>query len=101
MTTAPRNLPRFLPTLTEVVRTAASVQPAAVPASELDLIATDVMQRMRGLIEQRLAQEIDDVLKGGLEEQLQTLRLRLWQEIETDVREAVVEAITRRAPAQS
>ena len=59
-----------------------------------------VMQQMHGLIENRLAEEIDAVVRTLVVEQLQSLRLRLRQEFELGVRQAVVEAITRRSEAK-
>jgi hypothetical protein len=99
--TQPRNLPRFLPTLTEVVDEAALVQAPAAATSEIEEIVLMVMERMQGLIENRLSNEINAVVGGLMDEHWQRLRLRLRQELELDVRQAVLEAITRRSAAQN
>lgn len=97
MSTTPRNLPRFLPTLTEVVHPS-SVVTAAVPATpELEETVWFVMQRVDMVIERRLSEEIDAMLRTVVTEQVQTLRLRLRQELEDVVRQAVSEAMTLRA----
>lgn len=97
MSTTPRNLPRFLPTLTEVVHPS-SVVTAAVPATpELEETVWFVMQRVDMVIERRLSEEIDAMLRTVVTEKVQTLRLRLRQELEDVVRQAVSEAMTLRA----
>lgn len=101
MTTAGGNLPRFLPTLTEVVQAAPGASAPVTPASQLDLLVGEVMQRVRALVEDRLTEELDTVLGDQLEQKLQNLHLRLWSEIETDVRAAVVEAAARRSQSPS
>ncbi len=101
MTAADLNLPRFLPTLTEVVQTGPGLPAPAAPASELDAIVVDVMQRVQTLVEGRLAEELNAVLGDQIEQKLQDLRLRFWREIQTDVQAAVLEAIAQRSQSPS
>ena len=100
MTAPPKNLPRFLPTLTERVDPSGSAAVSVPLAPEMEEIVQSVMQQMHRLIENRLAEEIDAVVRTLVVEQLQSLRLRLRQEFELGVRQAVIEAITRRSEAQ-
>lgn len=96
MSTTHRNLPRFLPTLTEIVRPA-SLDRTAVPATpDLEETVWFVMQRVDMLIERRLREEADVMLRTVVNEQIQTLSARLRQELEGVVRQAVSEALSAR-----
>ncbi|MDD5336462.1 MAG: hypothetical protein PHS32_22215 [Rhodoferax sp.] len=55
-----RNPSRFLPTLTEVV---APSPPVAAPTPELEQIVQSVLQRLDGVIERRLAEELERVVR--------------------------------------
>lgn len=100
MDVPPQNLPRFLPTLTEVVDQTDSAETPAPARLEIEEIVQTVMQRLQVQFEMRLAQEIDTVVGSLMAEQLKILGLRLRQEFELVVRQAVVEVITRRSEAQ-
>lgn len=101
MTDSPlQNLPRFLPTLTEVVNQSDLTEAPVLMRSDVEEIVQSVMQQIRGPIETRLVQEIDALVRSQVEEQLQRLRLHLGQELELDVRQAVVDAIARRSRDQ-
>jgi hypothetical protein len=92
MTSTPRNLPRFLPTLTEVVHPS-TLPPKSVPATpDLEETVWFVMQRVDLVIEKRLREEADALLRTVVAEQLQTLGARLREELEIVVREAISEA---------
>lgn len=99
MSTTPRNLPRFLPTLTEVVEPSDFARAAAPAGPAIEEIVQIVMQQMQGVIENRLSEEIDAVVRSLVAEQLPGLQLHLRQELEPGVRQAVLEAITRRSEA--
>lgn len=90
---APRNLPRFLPTLTEVVHPASAPRTNVAPTPDLEDTVWFVMQRVDMVIERRLREELDAMLRTVVTEQLQTLGARLRQELEGVVREAVSEAL--------
>lgn len=97
MTSAPpRNLPRFLPTLTEVVHPASVARANVTATPDLEETVWFVMQRVDMVIERRLREELDAMLRTVVTEQLQTLGARLRQELEGVVREAVSEALTSR-----
>jgi len=101
MVTPPRNLPRFLPTLTEVVNL---TDPNAAPAmarSEIEEIVQSVMQRVQGQLEKRLAEEIDTLVRKLVLEQRESLSVRLLSEFETGVRQTVIEAISLRSKVQN
>ena len=94
MSKTPRNLPRFLPTLTEVVRPPglASTSPEATP--DLEEMVQSVLQRVSLEIERRLREETDILVRKLVEDQLQTLNERLRQDLERVVRQAVSDAMT-------
>jgi hypothetical protein len=94
MSTTPRNLPRFLPTLTEVVHLPAQARTTVPATPDLEETVWFVMQRVDLVIERRLREEADAMLRNLVTEQLQTLGARLRQELETVVRQAVSEAVT-------
>lgn len=99
MSTPPRNLPRFLPTLTEVVHPSSLAKTSAPSMPDLDEIVQTVMQRVEGVFERRLSEEIDAMVRRVVTEQRETLRLRLWQELEIEVWQAVSEAMASRSEA--
>jgi hypothetical protein len=82
MSTTPRNLPRFLPTLTEVVPPSALLK-ASVPATpNLEEIVRSVMQQMDPVLKRRLSEEVDVMLHTLVTEKLEGLSSRLRQELE-------------------
>lgn len=97
MSTTPRNLPRFLPTLTEVVDPSSLSRPSVVTAPNLDEIVQTVQKQVAVVLERRLSEEIDVVVHTLMTEQLQTLSERLHEELETVVRQVVFEFMRTRA----
>lgn len=99
MSTTPRNLPRFLPTLTEVVDPSSLHRHAvaAAPAPELDEIVQTVQKQVAVVLERRMAEEIDVLIHTLMTEQLQTMSARLHEELETVVRQVVSEFMRTRA----
>ncbi len=97
MSSIPRNLPRFLPTLTEVVQPEELTKMVEPEVLDLEGTVLSVMQRMEPMIERRLREETDALLRNMVAEQLPVLNSRLRQELETIVRQAVSEAMTSRS----
>ena len=94
MSTTPKNLPRFLPTLTEVVHPSSLAQTSVVATPDLEDTVWFVMQRVNQVIEHRLREEADAMLRTVVAEQFKTLGTNLRQELEIVVRQAVSEAMT-------
>lgn len=94
MSTPPRNLPRFLPTLTEVVHLPTVERTTTPAAPDLEATVSYAMQRVDSVIERRLREEADVMLRNLVTEELQSLGVRLRQELEAVVRQAVSEAMT-------
>jgi len=94
MSTTPRNLPRFLPTLTEVVHPSGLLKASVTATPDLEEIVLSVMQQVERVLERRLSEEADAMMRTLVTEQLETLRSGLRQELEIVVRQAVSEAMT-------
>lgn len=85
---ASRKPPRYVPTLTEVVGTAAEPRPAASPAISPEQIIEGVMQRIDLVLERRLREAI----AATVLEQTRAIAPMLRDEIEEVVRETVSQA---------
>ena len=94
MTQPPRNLPRFLPTLTEVVDPSTLPAPSVAATPDLEDAVWFVMQRVDMLIERRVREETDAMLSTLVSQHLQALGERLRLELEGVVRLAVADALT-------
>jgi hypothetical protein len=100
----PSNLPRFLPTLTEVVQpgevAAVSAEslplsPAASAMPAADELVERVMQRLAPTLEIRLRA----VVTSLVQEQISALEPYLWQEVDQALRQTVVAAVTEELDA--
>ena len=100
MSTPPRNLPRFLPTLTEVVHPRDLVISIVPAAQDPEEIAKSVMQQVDLVIERHLREEVNAILRILVTEQLKTLNDRLRNDIGLVVRQAVLDAMTLRDETQ-
>lgn len=96
MSTPPRNLPRFIPTLTEVVQPRAVARADMAPSTDLENTVWFVMQRVDMVIERRLREEMETMLRSVVQEQVQSLAVRLRQELEGVVRQTVLDALQTR-----
>ena len=94
MGTTPRHLPRFLPTLTEVVQPSGLASSSVQATPDIEEFSRAIMQRMEPLIEQRLREEVEAMVQTAVTAHMQALRSRLRDELETVVRQAVSEATT-------
>ena len=94
MSTSPKKLPRFLPTLTEVVDPSSlnmTSAPAAAPDFE-DLVRS-VLERVDAALERRLLEETELLVRLQLAQQLPSLRASLHQEVDSLVRQSVAETM--------
>ena len=97
MSTTARNLPRFLPTLTEVVPPPGLARTSAAVMPDFEDVVQSVLQRVNLTIERRLLEEADALVRTLVTEQLQTLSPGLRQELEMVVRQAVSDAMRSQA----
>lgn|SRR5512133_2328066 len=100
MNSTPRNLPRYVPTLTEIVDPSSLLRAPTSPGPELEDIAQVVMQRVDQVLDRRLREHGDAMLRNWATEQLGILRLHLREELALVVRDAVAEAIALRDGTQ-
>lgn len=63
MSDSARNPSRFLPTLTEVVRPSPPVAAQTEATADQEHIVQSVLQRLDGVIERRLAEELERVVR--------------------------------------
>lgn len=63
MSDVARNPSRFLPTLTEVVQPSHPVAAPTEPTADLEQIVQSVLLRLDGVIERRLAEELERVVR--------------------------------------
>ena len=96
MSPTPRNLPRYVPTLTEIVDPSSLLTAPAPANPELEAIFRFVMQRVDQVLDRRLSEEGDAMLSHWVKDQLGTLRVHLQEELTLVVRDAVAEAIASR-----
>ena len=99
MNPTPRNLPRYVPTLTEIVDPSSLRMAPTSSSPELEEIAQSVMQRVDQVLDRRLREEGDAMLRHWVTGQLGTLRLHLREEMAIVVRDAVADAIALRDEA--
>lgn len=94
MTAPPRNLPRFLPTLTEVVHPADLVSVLSAPAPTLEAInSLAVAKQTEAALDISPAPETSTLINAVVAAQMQVLSDSLRQELEIMVKQAVQEAM--------
>lgn len=93
MSMPPRHLPRFLPTLTEVVQPPTSTRSPTPVMPDSEALSQLIMRRVEQVIEHRIQEEVDAMVQTLLTVQMQTLRSRLREELELVVRQAVSEGL--------
>ena len=96
MNTIPRNLPRFVPTLTEIVEPSSLVRTPPATSPDFEEIIQSVMQRVDRVLDRRLRDDADAMLRNMVTEQLHTLHLSLRAELALVVQQAVAEAMALR-----
>jgi len=94
MNPSPKNLPRFLPTLTEVVQPDGLLLPDRAPMHETGAPRNCAEAQIdNALLEHRLRSEAERLLEAELEEQTRYFSTRLRQELEPIVQGAVADAM--------
>ena len=91
--TPARNLPRFLPTLTEVVRVPAGL----VHPIGANLDSEQIVQRILQRLDNSLKASVQAAIQDMVREQVQVLEPLLMQEIELAVRQAVHESLSNKS----
>jgi hypothetical protein len=93
MSTTVRSAPRFLPTLTEVVHPSGSAETPVPATPEFEEIVQTVMHQVDAMMERRISEEARALARRLVDDELESLRGRLRQELELIVRQTVTEAI--------
>ena len=95
MSAAPRNVPRFLPTLTEVVRP--PIQPLQALESEAYSVPgveeTAIAKSVRFQLDAEMETMFRDAVSTALLEQVDTIAARVRLEIEPILRQAVADMV--------
>ncbi len=94
MRTPPRHLPRFLPTLTEVVRP--SDLQGGVPSlpPDSDTLVQTLQVQVDALVKARVAQEFESLIRAVIAEQAISLSSELQIQLREEVRKLVIEALS-------
>lgn len=93
MNSPTRQLPRFIPTLTEVVdpnslnSTARQTQPA------VDALIERVQQQIQPIFERRLQEEFERVVRTQLARQWNDISTKMQAEMDMFIRQAVIDAL--------
>lgn len=86
----PKHVPRFIPTLTEIVDPTSIQSLVDRPAPDLQTLVQQVQRELQPMLERRLQQEFEQFQRSVLAEQWQAMRLRLQQDMDEMVRQAIV-----------
>ena len=102
MAVTSRSVPRFLPTLTEVIH--APVLSPKAPANE-DLAPTNAVQEaiaqsVRGQVEAEMGELLRDAVAAAMLEQVDAIAARLRQEIEPILRQSVADMVAHEIAAR-
>ncbi len=93
MNSASRNLPRFIPTLTEVVDPASLTGTAFASKPDVEAVIALVRQQIQPIFERRLQEEFDRLVRATVVRQWADISSRLQDEMDMFVRQAVIDAV--------
>ncbi len=93
MSTSPRNLPRFLPTLTEVVEPGSVNLAVPQVASQTVALEPAPVHIDPVALEARLREEAAIFLDAQIDDQVRIFSMRLRQQLQPIVNEVILEAI--------
>lgn len=99
MNTSPRNLPRFLPTLTEVVQPSDLIAAKCTVTPTPDVPSQVSAQRTLLGPESKISHETSALVSAIVEKEMQTFRANLQRDLETMVKHAVHEALNLKPPS--
>ena len=101
MNTPPRNLPRFVPTLTEVVDPATLTSVAIRTKPDVESMIDMVKRQVQPIFERRLQEEIDRLVRTMVARQVSDVSARLQDEMDMFVRQAVIDALDNQNSSKS
>ena len=102
MTAPARRVPRFLPTLTEVVQAPVQARPAPESAMPPQTVAEEVAiaESVRAQVEAEMEGLFRDAVAAALSEQVDLIAARLREEIEPMLRQAVADMVANEIAAR-
>lgn len=101
MNTTARHPPRFVPTLTEVIKPSAGNPPAANPVVDVDALTATIWQQVQPMVALKLQQASEQWLRVTLAQQLQEFTVRIQSDMESLVRQAVRDALAHQIRTES
>ena len=100
MSSPPPNLPRFIPTLTEVVDPA-SLAGLSIPAKpDVEAMIAQVQQQLQPLFERRLQEELDRLMRATVARQWSDISARVRTEMDMLIRQAVIDMVGKSATSK-
>lgn len=100
MNTPPRNLPRYVPTLTEIVEPSSLIRAPNSTSPSFEEMTQSVMQQVERVLDRRVREETEGMLRNLVTQQLETMHLRLREELAQVVRQTVAQAMALREEAR-
>jgi len=94
---AGRTPPRYVPTLTEVVKSAPDAAPAAAPAPAAGLSQEQLIRRVMQRVDLTLERRLREAIAATVIEQTRSIGPLLREEIEQVVRQTVSQAFAEEA----
>lgn len=93
MNSPTRQLPRFIPTLTEVVDPNSLNSTARQTQPTVDALIERVQQQIQPIFERRLQEEFERVVRTQLARQWNDISTKMQAEMEMFIRQAVIDAL--------
>ena len=95
MTSPTRQLPRFIPTLTEVVDPASLNSTARQSKPDVEILIDQVLSQVQPIFERRLQEEFERLVRAQVARQWSELSAKLQLEMDMFVRQAVLDALDK------
>lgn len=93
MNTPTRQLPRFIPTLTEVVDPNSLNSTARQTKPDVEALTERVQQQILPIFERRLQEEFDRVVRAQLARQWSDISTKMQAEMDMLIRQAIIDAL--------
>jgi hypothetical protein len=100
VTSPTRPLPRFIPTLTEVVDPASLNSTARQAKPDIEALINQVQRQVQPIFERRLQEEFERLVRSLVARQWDDVRTKLQAEMDMFVRQAVLDALDKREPPE-
>ncbi len=93
MNTPPRHLPRFLPTLTEVVRPSELSVESKAPKPDAEALTQTLVAQVNVLVQTRVRQELDQLIRAVVAEHAEAAIDRLKVNLHLEIKKMVADAV--------